>query len=161
MCAPRRVPSTRSRRTRSIACCCPRMLGRPQHVVMKLSESMEGYRKIKTRCSFGYFFTHHCAMRSGRLALCLLIASSAFSAAFAVPMHHAELAKTHRRIDPGHWGTDFETSLSVHEWSQVSPQTRPSEAPALWATAISDAPVVAFSGARSRDARRTLRPSTT
>ena len=55
-----------------------------------------------------------CRLLSGLLLL------SAFSATLSQSTHASQLLTTHKRIDPGYWGTDFETSLSVHDWLKVS-----------------------------------------
>jgi hypothetical protein len=72
------------------------------------------------RMASKFELTNLCAMYSVPLP-CYLLALFAFSAAFSAPSTQPDLSATHKQFPPGYWGADFETSLSIHEWSKVSP----------------------------------------
>lgn len=48
-----------------------------------------------------------------------VLVSCALGAALCLATPHIDLSETHKRFEPGYMGYDFETSLSIHEWSRV------------------------------------------
>lgn len=88
-----------------------------------------------------------CRLLSGLLLL------SAFSATLSQSTHASQLLTTHKRIDPGYWGADFETSLSVHDWSKVSHTPPTACTPAV----LSHARGAGFPRSRSLDTYRDVR----